>query len=41
MTEAAKKHPYMVLLLDEIEKAHLDEVDVEDGKIVLKEMTIA
>ena len=28
LTEAAKKHPYMVLLLDEIEKAHPDLVNI-------------
>ncbi|MBU0631780.1 ATP-dependent Clp protease ATP-binding subunit ClpA [bacterium] len=28
MTEAARKHPYMVLLLDEIEKAHPDLVNI-------------
>ncbi len=28
LTEAAKKHPYMVLLLDEIEKAHPDLINV-------------
>ena len=28
LTEAAKKHPYMVLLLDEIEKAHPDLINI-------------